>query len=181
MQIYRLPILLPLVLMGACENREAPKSGSNEPDAMIATHEATKMSKTSPAFMASQTFELGGLCNMETLNGNIWGISQQVVSVANSVSISGWGVNEKEKSAPKQIFLRLQDSGDRVYYAETKLITRSDLSKHFNEDYFKSSGYSVKIDLSNLAPETYRAMVVMNVSGKSILCASGRTLVVKGA
>jgi hypothetical protein len=169
------------LLIGACENRETSTVGVDGKSSKIVSQEIRKASEINPAFIANQPFELGGLCNMEMLNGKLWGANPEEVRSANPISISGWGVDEKGKVSPKQIFLRLQDPSEKVYYVEAKMIPREDLSKHFNEEYFKTSGYSVDFSVSNLPLATYRAMIVMNANGKTLLCASGRSLIIKGA
>lgn len=120
----------------------------------------------------------GGKCNMETINDNTWDTNKVVFHQNDAVSISGWGVDAQTKRAPSAIFVRVQ-SGGRVFYAEAAKTDRADVAQYFKEDYYKNSGYKADVSLKGLPQGEYQAMIVMTFPDKAILCASGRTLIVK--
>ncbi len=138
------------------------------------------ISEKRPSFIESQPFALGGKCNMETVNGAPWGTSAVEVDSKKPLLITGWAVDDEKKLFPKELFFRIQDGGEREYYVAAKSIERPDVAVYFKADHFLKSGYSIEADIQSLPPGTYAAMIVMDAGGKSILCASGRSFVVKG-
>ncbi|OGW46078.1 MAG: hypothetical protein A2Y66_00500 [Nitrospirae bacterium RBG_13_41_22] len=120
----------------------------------------------------------GGKCNMETINGINWDINKVIFHQSDAVSIVGWGVDAQTKRAPSSIFIRVQ-SGGRAFYAKAASTERADVAQYFKEDYYKNSGYKADVSLKGLPQGEYHAMIVMTFPDKAILCASGRTLIVK--
>ena len=161
------------ILLAGCENQTPSTDSVGKQKSPV----VFKISRDRPSFIGGQTFEIGGKCNMETINGVGWS-SSLPINQKSTLLITGWGVDEKRKLAPKAIFLRLQDEAAHEFYVQTESIARPDVAGYFKEDYFSNSGNQVNVDISDLPAATYDAMIVMDVNDKSILCSSGRKFVV---
>ncbi len=175
-------LLLTLLMFGliGCE-RPPPKKmqeGSGRATAISPLPE--KLTLIRPEFMTTQPFELGGSCNMETLNGKLWGATIVSIDPALPFVVSGWGADAKQGTAPTQVYLRLQNSKAQEFYALAPNVPRGDLRQHFGKAFYEKSGYSVTVDAQGLPPGEYQAMIVMNVDGRTMLCASGRKLILEG-
>ncbi len=163
------------ILLSGCENQTSSKDEAGIQKSPV----ISKISRDIPSFLGAQPFEIGGKCNMETINGEPWA-SNLPVDQKKPLLITGWGVDDKRKLAPKAIFFRVQDEAVHEFYVQAEAIARPDVAGYFKEDYFSQSGYQVNIDISDLPAATYDAMIVMDVNGKTILCSSGRKFVVGG-
>lgn len=151
------------VFIGACENRV----GTTSPTLIM-------ISDKRPAFIESQPFELGGKCNMETLNGLPWENDAKSVADNKPLTITGWGVDDTRKLTPKSTYLRVQDKVGREFYVAAQPVSRTDVADYFGERYFTQSGYQITASIEDLPLGTYSAMIVMDIEGKSLLCANGR-------
>jgi hypothetical protein len=163
------------ILVAGCENQSPPKDS----DGIQKSSVISKISKIPPAVIGNKTFELGAKCNMETLGGKPWS-SILPIDQKKTLIITGWGVDDKRKLAPKAIFLRVQDEAANEFYVQAEPTSRPDVAGYFKEDYFTQSGYLVNVDVSDLPAATYDAMIIMDVSSKTILCSSGRKFVIAG-
>lgn len=169
-----IPVISISILLGAyligCDGRSSPKES--------AKREVRHFSAIAKILPPNQKFSMGGKCNMETINGGSWGTDAVVVHQADVISVTGWGVDDQAKRTPRSVFLRVQ-TGNRVFYSEAEGVERADVAQYFKEDYYKNSGYQANVSLAGLSPGEYQAMIVMTFSDKAVLCASGRTLILK--
>jgi hypothetical protein len=134
----------------------------------------TRFTGQRPAFMEGQTLERGSKCNMETLNGAPWGTDVLAVPNTSVIKIGGWGIDEKLKQAPSEVYIRLEDKDNHALYAKATLDERPDVASYFNEAKLTKSGYHVSASVDDIAPGEYKAMIVMSVGGRAILCDCGR-------
>jgi hypothetical protein len=171
-------IALLAAFAGGCE--KAPNAAAPVVS-KAATQPVQRISEVRPKFFESQPFVLGGKCNMETVNGAAWGADVVDVNPGMALVVTGWAVDGERKMHPQNVSFRVQDAAGKEYYAVADIVSRQDVAEFFKEDYFSKGGYKVVVDLSALPGGTYSAMIVMDVGGKSILCASGRSFRVKGA
>ncbi len=171
-------IALVATFAGGCE--KAPNAAAPAVS-KAATQPVQRISEIRPKFVESQPFVLGGKCNMETVNGMAWGAEVVDVDPGMALKVTGWAVDGERKMHPQNISFRVQDAAGKEYYAVADMVSRQDVAEFFKEDYYSKGGYKVVVDLSALPAGHYSAMVVMDVGGKSILCASGRSFSLKGA
>jgi hypothetical protein len=164
----------------ACEQPKPPGQADKQVTSNIAPVVTEKLSLARPEFISSQPFEMGGACNMETLNGKLWGATIVSIDPALPFVISGWGADAKQGKAPTQVYLRLQNPANQEFYAPARIVPRGDLRDHFGKAFYEKSGYSATVDAQTLPLGEYQAMIVMNVGGRTMLCASGRKLILEG-
>lgn len=169
--------LIAVAMLGCEKSSDVAQIPANE--------EAKKLpppaiSEKRPSFMETQPFALGGKCNMETVNEVAWGAAAIEVDANKPLLVTGWAVDEERKMVPKDFSFRIQDGGGKEYYVPAKSVDRPEVAEYFKEAYFLKSGYTVEADIQSLPLGSYAAMIVMDVGGKSVLCASGRSFVAKG-
>lgn len=166
--------------MAGCENRQGDAGAvAARADSAALAKAIPSIAATRPAIMTVQPFQLGGRCNTEELSGGPWGASSKGDS-SRLLKVSGWGVDDKRKMAPKAVYLRVQDNAANEYYVAAQLVPRPDVAAYYKEEYFSQSGYQVTVDIRSLPASTYQVMIIMDVGGITILCSSGATLVVSG-
>ena len=162
------------------QQRRAFPAPAEKRATVIAVPAAEKLSLIRPEFINTQPFELGGECNMEALNGKLWGATNESIEPSLPFAISGWGADAKQGIAPTEVYLRLQNAKNQEFYAPAPIVHRGDLREYFGKAFYEKSGYTVTVDAQALPPGEYQAMIVMNVDGRTMLCASGRKLILEG-
>ena len=178
-KVFLLPAVCLAIYLSGCEQSKPPGLADKKATPSIAPA-AEKLSLARPDFITTQPFELGGACNMETLNGKLWGATIVSIDPSLPFAISGWGADAKQGTAPTQVYLRLQNAKNQEFYAPAPIVLRGDLREYFGKAFYEKSGYTATVDAQALPPGEYQAMIVMNVGGRTMLCASGRKLILEG-
>lgn len=132
-----------------------------------------------PKDLSTLFLSAGGKCNMESINGATWGNQPFTTEKKAEVSIIGWGVDDKKKQLPEKIYLHLRLGSREFYAAANERIDRPDVAQYLDEDAYINSGYKAALSLDGLPAGQYQAMIVMTFPDRALLCASGRTLLVK--
>ena len=162
-------------VLGACEPPSKPrKSADAAPAAQPSAND--KLTAKRPAFIETQPLELRGACNMEALDGKLWGAETLAVDPAKPFVISGWGADDVKGAAPDSVVVRLQDDQGMELYVAAQIVDRPDLVGPMGKAFYQRAGYTAKIQADQALTGMYQAMMVMKFSTYSILCASGRKL-----
>lgn len=171
-----LAIALLSTLTTACENREYLERNTQPqgPDNHLSPIERATPAR--PSFMSNTVFELGGQCNMETINWRPWNIAIRVDRTIPILHIAGWAADAAAKKAPTSTYLRMQDQNGKEYYAKTEQTGRKDVAAHFREKFYEKSGYKIRVDVQDLPDGIYDVVIVMESDGKSLLCSSGQKM-----
>ena len=141
------------------------RGGSNDSGASgtPANSEATQSSArpksvTETSARMPKEVQPGSNCNVERVDGQPFVPAKSSLSAGNTLHVSGWIIDEVNKSAPSEVKIRMQSS-DGVSAWEQKVIEgvdRPDVVQGFgNQAGFLKSGFTVDLDLSGVSPGHY--------------------------
>jgi hypothetical protein len=124
----------------------------------------------------------GGKCNLERVNGAIFGGAPAVVSKAAPVALTGWIADIDAKTVPATIQLRFVATSDQRNWKANAATgeARNDVQALLGGDAaFAKTGYSAELDLAALPTGTYRVYAVFAQGQALRVCDNGRAIDVR--
>lgn len=115
-------------------------------------------------------------CNLDAVNDKPTGSGP--LPHTSTATFSGWAASAQPNSVPAGVQLVLQGAHDYVVNAATGM-PRPDVAKANAQPGWAMAGYSVKADLSAVAPGTYAPVLEFSVDGKQMQCAIGTKLTIQ--
>lgn len=157
------------------QNREAGTLS-----AAVTTSSSSRFSAQIPTFLQG-AYALEDSCNLERVDGKVFGQAPLQVKMGQSLVASGWVVDSKAVSVPAEAVIRASAEADgAVFYAPVSLrVDREDVASHLGGDKaYVRSGFEAEIQLGELKSGTYQLQLGFSAKGRAALCDNGRRLVV---
>jgi hypothetical protein len=123
---------------------------------------------------------LTSTCNLEAINLGSFGSAPVTLPKEKPFSVSGWAVDEKDKSPGKAVYIALADQGGAPKYFG-KLTTRTsrpDVGQGLKISGLVNAGFEGVLGLEGVEPGTYRVLLYIERSQDFAVCENGRTLIV---
>jgi len=133
--------------------------------------------KPDPITASATSFESGGQCNIEKLDGiDIPG--DRVSPDGKSVTFTGWAAISASMGIPNaSVSLLLQGADGKRLLVAARKSQRGDVAAAFRHESISNSGYEATVDTSKVSLPA-RVSVVQTLSGASIECAQRTVLLV---
>lgn len=154
-----------------------PPSAAALPPAVVAPappERPAKLVPELPAAMAAQSFGYSSACYIDTLDGRLWESEVLPVKDRRAILIQGWAIDDNAKALADSTHLRLEGAKGHRFYAPTLPVERPDVAKYLGRSELRMAGYRALVSAEGLPAGEYEVMVVMNSSGRNIICDSGR-------
>lgn len=119
-----------------------------------------------------------GHCNIERMDGVLFSAQARHVSGA-GFELSGWVVDQGKKTVPASANVWLEKMGDSRIWAVPLALTvdRPDVMRNQGgTPAYLRSGFSAKIDASNLPAGEYHLLIQYPEDGHAFVCDNGRHL-----
>lgn len=115
-------------------------------------------------------------CNLDAVNDKPAG--SEPMRHDSAATFAGWGAGSQPDAVPANLQLVLVGAKDYVVNAATGML-RPDVAKANSHPAWNTSGYSVKADLSAVAPGDYTPVLRFSVGGKQMRCPTRHRLTVQ--
>jgi hypothetical protein len=166
-----LPCVLAPLLAGCGDSTplpaEGPSTGNYTPS--TGTFAAIAASSSSDALTVNT-------CNLDAVNDKPAG--SEPLSHASTATFSGWAASGNSDHVPANVQLVLKGARDYAVNAATGM-PRPDVASANSQPGWTAAGYSVKADLSAVAPGSYTPVLEFNVDGKPSQCATQHKLTIQ--
>ena len=141
----------------------------------------TGMTASLPAEYDSYHQTIGGVCNLETIDGRDTQAGTIETDAEQPLTLSGWAIDNKDKQLPAAVYMRLDNSRGQAYFAHAyQQIYRPDVAKAFGNPQYLMAGYAVAIDIHSLPDGRYSVnpLLVMRNGSVSLCDRAIRTIVI---
>ncbi len=115
-------------------------------------------------------------CNLDAVNDKPAG--DEPLRHASTATFSGWAAGAQTDNVPASVQLLLKGTQNYAVDAATGM-PRPDVAKANSRPGWAAAGYSVKADMSAVAPGTYTPVLEFSVKGKPMLCATQHKLTIQ--
>ncbi|HKU78840.1 MAG TPA: hypothetical protein VJQ42_03265 [Rhodanobacteraceae bacterium] len=115
-------------------------------------------------------------CNLDAVNDKPAG--SESLPHASTATFSGWAASGGSDHVPANVQLVLKGAQDYAVNAATGM-PRPDVASANKQPGWAGAGYSVKADLSAVAPGSYTPVLEFNVDGKPAQCATQHKLTIQ--
>lgn len=171
-----IPACVSVLALTGCGN-STPLPASGEPGVPTASN----YTPSTGAFAAISALPSQGVttvdtCNLDAVNDKPAG--SEPVQHGSVVTFSGWAADAVANTVPASVQLVLKGAQDYAVDAATGA-PRPDVAKANNRPKWAAAGYSVKADLSAVAPGTYTPLLAFDVDGKPVQCPTSHQLTVQ--
>jgi len=165
-----LPGVLVLVLAGCGDSTPLPAD-------VASTSDYTQSTGTFAAIPASSSGKGSTVntCNLDAVNDKPAG--SESLPHASTATFSGWAAGDPGH-VPAGVQLVLKGTQDYAVNAATGM-PRPDVASANKQPGWAGAGYSVKADLSAVAPGSYTPVLEFSVDGKPVQCATPHKLTVQ--
>jgi hypothetical protein len=177
-----------LSLVSGCSDKPSPAAVPAPSQQSTSTSSKAPMAPPESAFTESLPDVLkgelalrGSACNMERIDGQLFGSAPQKVRVGAAIKLAGWVVDGPNASVPEAVFIRAETQDKhRVWHAPIGLtVDRSDVSgERGKSQSMLRSGYEAVIRTDALPAGTYRLLAAFSTKTEKALCDNGRTIVI---
>lgn len=115
-------------------------------------------------------FSLGGICIIDSINGEI--TNSRAVSKKSPLSVSGWIVNDKNNSVSQTVALKLTGVNRKdIFYAYTSgRLSRPDVAKAINNPAFENAGFNLTSNLDEVPPGSYTLELIQPDADNLLVC-----------
>ncbi|QGZ60817.1 glycosyltransferase family 87 protein [Paraburkholderia acidisoli] len=129
-------------------------------------------------FTMAQT-ESPGICSIDMLNNRGY-VGVPTVSTRDTISLTGWAIDAKNVRLPDAVFIRLESSNGKSYFANAKLgLYRPDIPEGLKlPSTLADAGYEARTNLSSLTPGQYGISVIVQSGNQGFVCAAKQTIMV---
>lgn len=136
---------------------------------------------SSAAFVVAAKLSSGGVtkvqtCNLDAVDDKPAG--SEALRHDSAATFAGWAAGPQPDTIPASVKLVLTGAQDYVVDAATGM-PRPDVVNANGHSAWVTSGYSVKADLSAVAPGQYTPVLRFSAGGKQMQCATQHTLTVQ--
>ncbi len=104
----------------------------------------------------------GGLMAIDSVNDQLYSPTKEKIVIdvdkAKSVTLSGWAVDDKRKDSGDRVYLVFKNRAEEIILP-TKRNYRPDVAKHFGENNYKQSGWSLRVNTESFRTECYAVSV----------------------
>jgi hypothetical protein len=130
-----------------------------------------------------QKITIGGDCNIEGINdlqvdvGSI----HHVNKVRNVLSVMGWAaISAKDGVMPSGIAISLNSRSvpSNQLFAPTIREKRADVANYFKNPLSVDTGFTVKVDLTDVSEGNYELAVILHKDGKDFKCPLTKNIIV---
>lgn len=161
-----------------------PLAGCGDSTPLPAADSASTARSYTPstgAFVAVPTSSSGNTlavstCNLDAVNDKPAGSAP--LSHTTKANFSGWAAGAQTDNVPASVQLVLKGAQNYAVDAATGM-PRPDVAKAGKHPGWAAAGYSVKADLSAVAPGIYSPVLEFNVGGKQMLCLTQHKLTIQ--
>ena len=162
--------VLVLVLAGCGDSTPLPADTAS-------TSNYTPSTGTFAAVPASSSSKASTVdtCNLDVVNDKPAG--SELLPHASMATFSGWAAGNSDQ-VPAGVKLVLKGTQDYAVNAATGM-PRPDVASANKRPGWATAGYSVKADLSAMAPGSYTPVLEFNVDGKPVQCATQHKLTIQ--
>lgn len=115
-------------------------------------------------------------CNLDAVNDKPAG--SEALPHGSVAAFAGWAADATANTVPVGVQLMLKGAQDYAVNAATGM-PRPDVARSNNRPAWSTAGYSVKADLSAVAPGTYTPVLEFSVDGKPMLCTTRHKLAIQ--
>ena len=117
-------------------------------------------------------------CNIESAGGLRFASEQPRLTRSETIGIQGWVIDELTKTVPDNVKLRLQTANAVSAWeqAVTDRTERSDVAAHYGEPSYLKSGFTVNVDVPELAPGDYVVYLAFDSPHGEAICGIGRRI-----
>ncbi|WP_423770467.1 hypothetical protein [Pseudomonas sp. NLJ1] len=127
--------------------------------------------------IASLPVEKTNRCALDKVQGS----TERVVKVRPGiVELQGWALGAESAQGVSNLIITLKNAEGQVYtFEEGARYDRPDVAKAFKNDGYKSSGFIVKADLSNLPAGAYGILIRTPEKDRMMACAVNKNIIVE--
>lgn len=104
----------------------------------------------------------GGLMAIDSVNDQLYSPTKEKIVIdvdkAKSLTLSGWAVDDKRKDSGDRVYLVFKNRAEEIILP-TKRNYRPDVAKHFGENNYKQSGWSLRVNTESFRTECYAVSV----------------------
>ena len=164
--------------LAACGNSTPLPAASGGSDSGVA---ASAYTPSSGAFAVVQNLSSKDVttvdsCNVDAVNDKPAG--SEPLRHDSVATFAGWGAGPQPDAVPAGLQLVLVGAQDYVVNAATGM-PRPDVANANSHPAWSTSGYSVKADLSAVAPGDYTPVLRFSVGGKQVQCPTQHKLTIQ--
>ena len=123
----------------------------------------------------------GGKCNLESVNGRLFGKEPHAIEAESVLTIQGWALSESNVRLPTAIWIRLTGpAGEKFFALAQSGIPRPDVQTHFDlRDELIGSGFRLAAQMQEIASGTYAIELLIKSPPNLHVCNNGRRILVQ--
>lgn len=179
-----------LTTLAACGSDTPAPAGADAsampdpvPDTLAGPPPAPKLVASTPVSLEGAT-GVNDDCNIEGIDGNLYTSASLTIPKGGTHEFGGWIVDKAGKTIPTNLKLMVSGVGNTSGVYTSDAVTWVDRAgvaetRGYGAELAKS-GFSFKVDTSDLAPGTYHAFVVGDGTSGKVVCDPGRQVVIEG-
>ena len=122
----------------------------------------------------------GGICNIEFVNGLLFGAETVVIKQTNSLTLRGWGMDVDNLRTAQSVVVCFKGIKNTYYLPAQVGYQRKDVVDYFSlTDDLVNSGFELNTTIQYIPKGQYHVMLVMVFDDLSLICDRGRKIQIK--